>query len=94
VLGQKPLVFVLVAVGAEQLPVAAVWWVVFVIVVPMVYFEKLKVGVSELAPASSADPRVHLQRLLAIALSSFLSCTSRLRDYTVEAAATRRGFGL
>jgi len=62
------LVLVVVAVQAEQFPVAAVRRIVVVIVVPVVDGELVDVGVIELARAAAADPREHLQGLAAIAL--------------------------
>src|SRR5690242_10816390 len=60
------LVLVIVAVEAQQLPVAAVGRVVVVVVVPMVDGELVQVLVREAAAAASANPRVELERGVAI----------------------------
>ena len=67
---------IVVAVEAQQFPVAAVGWIVVVVVIPMVDREFMKVSAREFAPASSADPRIHLERLFPIALFALLSGTS------------------
>mgnify|MGYP006195380819 CR=1 FL=1 len=63
---------VVVAVHAQQLPVAAVGRIEIVVVVAVVHGEFLHVGAGELARTAAADPRVHLQRALAIALVALL----------------------
>src|SRR5690606_33805035 len=61
-----PRVLVVVAVHAQQLPVAAIGRVVVVVVVAVVDRQLVHVGAGELARAAPADPRVHLQRPLAV----------------------------
>src|SRR5688500_13038624 len=61
-------VLVVVAVHAQELPVAAVGRIVGVVVVTVVDCQFLQIGAGELARAAPADPRVHLQRALAVAL--------------------------
>src|SRR5688572_18851142 len=63
---QLLLMLIVVAVQAEQLPVAAVRRIVAVVVIPMVDGQLAQVGIGELAGAAPADPRVNLQRLLAV----------------------------
>jgi predicted Na+-dependent transporter len=53
---QLPLMFVVMAVQAQQFPVAAVGQVVVVIVVPVMNGQLTKVSVREFATAATADP--------------------------------------
>lgn len=73
-----------VAVGAEQLPVAAVGRVVVVIAVFVMHFQELEIGVREGARAAAADPRVDFQRAFAIARGALVSVTTRVADELVE----------
>ena len=74
---------IVVAVEAQQFPVAAVGWIVVVVVIPVVDCEFMKVFAREFAPASSADPRIHLERLFPIALLALLSGMSGFRNGAV-----------
>src|SRR6266513_5513967 len=65
---QLPLVFVVMAVEAQQLPVAAIGQVVVVVVVPVMNGQLTKVGVCEFAAAAATDPRIDLECLLSVAL--------------------------
>jgi len=60
-------VFVIVAVKAQQFPVASIGRIVVVIVVTMVYCKLRHIGVREFAHAAPTHPRIHFQRALAIA---------------------------
>jgi len=64
---ELPGVLVVVAVQAQQLPVAAVGRIVVVVVVLVVHRELAQARAGELAPAASADPGVELERPLAVA---------------------------
>src|SRR4029077_19292590 len=80
---QLLLVLVVVAIDAEQLPVAAVGGIVGVVVVPMVDGELAQVGAGELAGAAPADPRVELERALPVArLAHRQAATAALREGT------------
>src|SRR3954471_1014083 len=57
---------VLVTVGAEQLPIAAVRRIMVVITILVMHLEQLQVGVREGAGATAANPRIKFQRLGAI----------------------------
>src|SRR5687768_13278319 len=76
-------VLVLVAVDAQELPVAAVGRVVVVVAVPVVHGELAQPLAVELARAARADPRQDLQRLRAVVRlfhrSSSASSTSPTR---------------
>jgi hypothetical protein len=61
-------VLVVVAVEAQELPVAAVGRVVVVVVVLVMDRQLVQSGTAELSRATRADPRIELQRLLAVGL--------------------------
>lgn len=75
---------VLVAIGAEQFPIAAIRRVVVVVAVLVVDFELLKIAVRERAGTASAHPGKELERLRAIALSPFLGVASRFENNLVQ----------
>jgi len=85
-------VLVVVAIHAQQLPVAAVRRVAVVVVVAMVHGQLLQIGAGELARAAPAEPRIHLQRALAIALVALFGIAPRLGDDAVELVVALRGF--
>lgn len=97
ILGQRlfaALMFVVVAVEAQQFPVAAVRRVVVVVVVAVVYRQLVQVLAVELARAAPADPWIKLQRLLAvIALALFPATPGGGHDLVQLAAAGGRGSG-
>ena len=78
---------VVVAVEAQQLPVAAVGRVVLVVVVAVVDGELAQVRRRELARAAAADPRIDLQRLLAVTLFARLAVAQRLGNHPVGVRA-------
>ena len=80
---QLPLVFVVMAVQAQQLPVAAIGRVVVVIVVPVMNGQLAKVGAFELTRAATADPRIDLERLLSVTLFALCSSTACLGHYAL-----------
>src|SRR5262249_11740646 len=82
--GNETLMLVLVAVRAQQLPVAAVRRVVVVIVITVMNFEQLQIGMSEVAAATSANPRIDLERLLAISLGALFTRAPRFSNDTIE----------
>ena len=81
---KQALVLVVVAIQAQQFPVAAVGRVVVVVVVAVVDGEFAQVGVGEAARTAAADPGVDLQRLLAVALIALFGGTARFGDDFVE----------
>ena len=84
---------VLVAVDAQQLPVAAIRRVVIMVVVAMMHRELLQIVAGELARATGTDPRVELQRPLAIALLALRGILSGLGDNAVQAMGVGSGYG-
>src|SRR5439155_504224 len=77
-------VLVVVAVDTQQFPIAAVRRIVVVVVVAVVDRELRHVAAIELARTSAADPRIDLERLLAIARRTLLAGAARVGDDTVE----------
>ena len=71
------------AVQAQQFPVAAIGRVIVVIVVPVMNGQLTKVGVREFAAAATADPRIDLERLLAVALFAVCSSTTGVGDNAI-----------
>lgn len=60
---EVPLVFIVVAIDAEQLPVAAVGRIMVVVVVFVVDRQHVHCRAIELPGASTTNPREHLERL-------------------------------
>ena len=87
---QLPLVFVVVAVQTEQLPIAAIRWVVVVIVITVVNGQLTQIGACEHSSAAATDPRVDLQRSLTIALSPLVSGASRVGHDSIQLARVFR----
>jgi hypothetical protein len=79
-----PRMLVVMAVHAQQFPIAAVGRIEIVIVVAVVHRQFLQSGAGELARAAAAYPRVHLQRPLAIAQFALLGGAPRLGHDAVE----------
>ncbi len=88
---QLPLVLVVVAVKAEQFPVAAVGRVVVVVVVLVVDREFAHVGVVEFTRAPPADPRKQFQRLAAVTLLALIVGAPCVGDRAVETLEVRTG---
>lgn len=61
------------AVQAKQLPIAAIWWVVVMVVIAVMDGEFVQVCPSELALAAPAYPGIHLERLFPVILFSLFS---------------------
>src|SRR5215469_4806436 len=75
---QLTLMFVVVAVQAEQFPVAAVGRVVVVIVIAVMNRQLTQVGARKLAATAAADPRINLEGLLPIGLRAFFCVAASL----------------
>jgi hypothetical protein len=91
VLGEEALMLVLVAVRAQEFPVAPIGRIVVVVVIAMVDFQKLQIRVGELAGATTADPGIDLERSLAIARGALFTGAPRFGDDAVEASIIWRG---
>jgi hypothetical protein len=78
------LMFVVVAVQTQQLPIAAIRRVVVVIVVPVVDGQFAQVGARKLAGAAPTDPRIELQRLFPVAPIARLGSATGFSDDAVQ----------
>jgi hypothetical protein len=83
---QLPLVFIVVAIKAQQFPVAAIGRVVVVVVVSMMHRQLAQVGMREFAGTTAADPRIDLEGALPIALFALLGVAARVSHQPVEFA--------
>src|SRR5579862_153337 len=88
---ELPPVLVVVAVKAQQLPVAAVRRIVVVIVVTMVHGELAQISARELASTAPADPGIDLKRPLAIAPLPLLGSAARIGHEAIELAGIGSG---
>lgn len=81
---QLTLVFIVVAIEAEQFPVAAIGWVVPMVVVAVMHCEFAQIVAGEFAGAAAADPRVDFQGLLAITLFAGVCLAAGFCDDAVK----------
>ena len=81
---QKACMLVFVAVQTKQFPIAAVQWVVVVIVVLMVNRQLAQAYARELAAASPANPWKQFERPLAIGCFTLLALAASLGNDAVE----------
>jgi len=80
------LVLVVMAVQAQELPIAAVGGIVGVIVVAVMDGELSQVGTGELARASAANPRIDLQRLFPVALLARFGTAASIGEDAIQLA--------
>src|SRR5258706_8610267 len=76
--------FVLMAIDAEQLPIAAIERVVVVIVVLVMHRQLAQAHAGEFATTAPANPGIQLERPLSIGGLPFRAIPARLRDHPVE----------
>ena len=81
---QVPGALDVVAVQAQQFPVAAVGRVVVVVMVSVMQRELAQVLAREFARAAAANPRIELERSLSIVLLALLPVASHLGDDLVQ----------
>ena len=74
---ELPLVLVVVAIQAQQLPVAAVERIVVVIVVAVMHRQFMQIPALEIAAAAPANMRIQFERPFTVALSAKLAATPR-----------------
>jgi hypothetical protein len=86
---QLPLVLVVMAIQTEQLPVAAVGWIVVVVVIAVVYGQFTQIRARKHSSTAATDPRIDLQRSLAIALHTLVGSASRFGHDPIEPARIR-----
>src|ERR1700682_919209 len=87
---QLPLVLVVMAIQAQQFPVAAIGWIVAVIVIPMMDRQLAQVGGGEFAGTAAADPWIDLEGLLPVALLALVGDAASLGDYPVQLVRVAR----
>ena len=75
---------VLVAVDAEQFPVAAIQRIVVVVVVFVVHGQLAQAHTRKLACASPADPGKQFERALAVSRLALVAVPARFGDHAVE----------
>ena len=80
------LVLVVVAIDAQQFPVAAISRVVVVVVIAMMNGQFAQVGLGEFSGTAPADPRADLEGTRAIGVSPGIGCFSGIQNDFVEAA--------
>jgi hypothetical protein len=56
---QLPLVFIVMAIQAQQFPVTAIRWIIIVIVVPMMNCQLMEIFAVKLPATSAANRRIH-----------------------------------
>lgn len=87
---QLPLMFVVVAVQTQQLPIAAIRRVVVVIVITVVNGQLTQIGACEHSSAAATDPRINLQSSLTIALSPLVGGAPRVGHDSIQLARVFR----
>lgn len=80
----KLLVFLIVTVQAKVFPVAAVPWIVIVIVIFVVHGQLMQILARELTPTAGANPRIEAQRLFPVALETLLPFLTRFGNDRIE----------
>lgn len=80
------LVLVIMAVKTQQLPIAAVGWIMVVIVIPVVDSQFVQVLAIEFTGATPANPRVKFQRLLTVILLPLLPVAAGSGDDLIQIA--------
>ena len=89
-----PLMFIVMAVQAEKLPVAAVGRIVGVIVVAVMNRQFTQVGAGEFPRAAPADPRIEFQRLFPVALAARFGAAASIGEDAVQLARVVRAHGV
>jgi hypothetical protein len=75
---QLALVFIVVAINAQQFPVAAIGRIIVMVVVPVMDRQFTQAYAAEFPPTAAANPRIDLQRLLAIGFLALITITAGL----------------
>jgi hypothetical protein len=86
-------VFIIVAVNAQVLPVAAVGRIVLVVVVPMVDRKEVEIVLIEIHPALGAKPPVNIERLASVGGRIFADGRSALNSVGNLLGTLARGLG-
>ena len=77
-------VLVVMAIDTQQLPIAAIRWVIVMIVVAVVDRQLLQVFRVELARAATADPGIHFQRPATVTSLALVASGTRLGNYAIK----------
>lgn len=80
------------AIDTQELPVAAVRWIVIVVMIAVVYREFTQIFPRKLTPATSTDPGIELESALAVVLLSLVAFPVRIRNDTIEFILVRLFF--
>ena len=83
---------VVVAIHAQQLPVATVGRIVVMIVIAVMNRQFAQVGAREFARTAAADPRIHFQGLFAVAQIALSGMAQLITDHLVEFGVIGFGF--
>jgi hypothetical protein len=78
------LVFVVVAIKAEQFPVAAIGGIVVVIMVAMMHGKLGQVSAGEFPLTTAANPRVKFERLFTIGFCALILMATGIADNFVQ----------
>ena len=76
--------FVVVAVQTEQFPVAAVGWIVVMVVIPVMYGEFAQFFAAEFPAAPAADPWIHFKGLFSVSFFALAAALPCLGHYVVR----------
>ena len=76
-------VLVVMAIDTQQLPIAAIRWIIVMIVVAVVYRQLLKAFRVELTRAATADPGIHFQGPAAVTSLALVASGTRLGNYAI-----------
>lgn len=75
---------IVVTIQAQQLPVAAVLWVIIMVMIPVMHRQLAGIFAVKLAPTSTAYPGIHFHGLLAVTLTPFFGGLTGISDDLIE----------
>lgn len=88
------LMLIVVAIKAQQFPVATVGWVMVVVVVTMMNRQFPQIGKGEFPGAATTNPRIDFQGALAITLFTLGTGFTSFQNDAVEAGVVDHGQGV
>ena len=77
-------VLVVVAIDTQQLPIAAIRWIIIMIVVAVVYRQLLQIFSVELTRTTTADPGIHFQGPAAVASLALIASDTSFGNYPIK----------
>jgi len=80
----QSLVFVVVTIHAQQFPVAAVLWIIVMVMVAVMHGQLMHIFASKLTRTPTAYPGVHPERLFAIPAFSLQAIPLRFGNHAVQ----------